>query len=464
MNSQDFEEILSSFDDLKISLSRKNALGKIDRLTVMIVFTLQSFKNRKEKRKALREKIEEKRKNREKTEKIEKKKKKKHHRHKKRKKNEKENEETSDNDKYVEDTMRKRKKKKRKHKREKNKKKDSDKEVIDLEEVDNMQWDGETFAKEYNMEEESVLVIDENVKSPVDQICDSETVDNGTIINLVQNSNICDENLTALDALLGNAGHDKSEEHNKENMDFENYVADKTAIPGENSEKMFEAEIINDADKLKRDVKIELDDDTNVADVRDGIYGEKPVDIIVKSDSEVQSQKNLANQDFEENTNTINPKMVIEEKGCFQSCEENDNRLEAIVSKSGNNSDDDTSNIAATESKKELEIIDLKHYDVTEESIGASGSADNSIVISSDSESEMESGELTESESSKTQSDSHDSISSDSSPDSDTEDSDSVELVEEEVDWSRRNGNMSLIIGKSDNVLCPPVKTQFSSD
>ena len=441
------EDILSSFDDLKISVSRKHALGKIDRLTAMIVFTLQSFKNRKERRKALREKIEEKRKKREKTEKTEKKKKKKHHRHKKRKKKENENVGSSENDdKYVENKLRKRKKKKRKHKREKDKKKDSDKEVIDLEEVDNMQWESETFAKEYNMEEESVLVIDENIKSPVDQICDSQTVDNGTVVNLVQNSNICDENLTTLDAQLGNAGYDKSQEQNKENIDYENHVADKTAVPGENSEEIFEAGIVNDADKsdrLKKDNKIDLDHETNVAEVKDtsDITGEKPVDIIVKSESEVQSQKNLANQDFEENTNTINPKMVTEEKGCFQSCEENDNGLEAIVSKSGNNSDDDTSNIAATESKEELDIIDLKHYDVTEESIGASGSADNSIVISSDSESEMESGELTESESSKTQSDSHDSISSDSSPDSDTEDSDSVELVEEEVDWSRRIGN-----------------------
>ena len=386
------------------------------------------------------EKIEEKRKKREKTEKKERRK---HHSHKKRKKKEMEKEGKVENDKYVEDKMRKRKKKKRKHKREKEKVNDSDnKEVIDLDEDNNMQWESEKVEDETtNIDEESVLVIDENVTSPVDNVCDSQTVENETVVDFVQSSNVCDENLRSLDAQVGKTSHDNNPAQNEEHKDFENTVNEcftgTTAIPDKISKKMSESEIIGDT------YQSELDDKINVAKVEDTttIYGEKHVDTVLKNESVADSKIKAAKQDFEEATNMINPEIGRIEGNSLQICEENDDiGLETIGSKSDMLNDADTSNIAATESKEELEIIELEPYEVTKKTVGASGSADNSIIISSDNESEMESGELTDSESSKTQTDSFSSMSSDSSPDSSSADSDFAEWIEEEEDWSQRNG------------------------
>ena len=430
MNSEDLDEMLSSFEDLKISMSRKHALGKDDTLTPLIVFTFQSFKNRKERRKALREKIEEKRKKSEKTEKKEKKKMKKHHRHKKRKKR-KESNGASDNDNYVEDKMRKRKKKKRKHKREKDKKKESEEEVIDLREEDEMQFQNEQFEKEYILDDESVLVIDETVKSPetvkslesvksleTDKsakgpVCDSHSIEKEKDIDHeVQSINICDENLTASTA-LGKATQDKSPEQDTGIMDFEDSgqecVADKTNVHCEILDVIPESENVTDAIKLVRD-------DTKLCSHSDTEY-------------------------MEENTNTKISETVNETNDTLRSSEENVAQgIETMVSNPVNVTEAETSKVIATESKEEL---DLKYYDVAEESVGASGSADNSIVISSESESELESGELSESESSASRTGSDSSVLSDSSPDSDSVDSDSVELIEEEIDWRQKSGKIS---------------------
>ena len=385
------------------------------------MFYFQVYKNRKERRKALQERVEQKRQKKEKKDK-------KHHRHKKRKKKDDKKETKNGKDKsekYVEHKMRKRlKKKKKRHKREKEKNKVAGKisevkveniqcelkketaEVINLD--DDETKDIKSKTEIFSIEKTVHAVLNHNDVKPDIQVPISQSMENSTV-QVTQKENV------------------ESKSDREEPMECDNYADIREVSHTNLCDASQQVKRDNDA-VVSRDSTLNTKENSETETVED-----------IESDLTVKGKEHGVSELFQQDDSSKANLKMLEGK-----------KLDELKSVSENNVDLTNNMTIKTDEKldpnnKENDVLDVEIIDSEPDTRSYSDDkniavTDDSIVISSDSDSdsEMESGEISESETCQSESDSQSYDSTDSSLDSDSS-------CSEEEDLNTQNGNIITI-------------------